>query len=208
MCWSVTLVGVSRAVKRSHGDPPGRIAIAEAARSLFKQRGYAATTMAAIAEEAGYAVQTVYFHFKTKAAIVQHLVGRMRAETITPAFQRSMEDQPAESRLGALAKISRRTGESWSDVYEVLRSASPSDETLSALVADVEGGRLYGQRLLAKALAARGELAPGVDVAKATDVIWALASEDTYRRLVVERKWSPKRYELWLSRCLSNELLG
>jgi len=164
--------------------------------------------MEAIADQAGYAVQTVYFHFKTKAAIVQYLVDRMRAETITPAFQRSMEDQVAKSRLGALAKIARRTAESWWDVYEVLRSASQSDETLSALVADMEGGRLYGQRLLAKALAARGELGPGVDVATATDVIWALASEDTYRRLVVERKWSPSRYESWLSRCLSNELLG
>jgi len=199
---------VSRPVKRSQGDSPGRIAVAEAARRLFKKSGYASTTIEAIAEEAGYAVQTVYFHFKTKAAIVQYLVERMRAETITPAFERSMEDQAAESRLGALAKIARHTSESWWDLYEVLRSASQSDETLSALVADMDGGRLYGQRLLAKALAARGELGPGVNVATATDIIWALASEDTYRRLVVERKWSPKRYESWLSRCLSNELLG
>lgn len=199
---------MTKTVKRSHGDPPGRIAVAEAARRLFKERGYASTTIEAIAAEAGYAVQTVYFHFKTKTAILQYLVDRMRAETITPAFQRSMEDQAGASRLGALAKIARRTAESWWDVYEVLRSASQSDEALSALVADMEGGRLYGQRLLAKALAARGELGPGVDVATATDIIWALASEDTYRRLVVERKWSPERYESWLRRCLANELLG
>src|SRR5947208_10725902 len=183
------------AVKRSHPDPPGRIAIAEAARRLFKERGYASSTIEAIAAEAGYAVQTVYFHFKTKAAIVQYLVDRMRAETITPAFDRSMEDQPADSRLRALAEIARRTAESWWDVYEALHSASQSDDTLGALLTDLEGGRLYGQRLLAKALAARRELGSGIDVATATDVIWALASVDTYRRLVVERKWSPSRYE-------------
>jgi AcrR family transcriptional regulator len=199
---------VSKAVKRPHPDPPGRVAIAEAARRLFKERGYASTTIEAIAAEAGYAVQTVYFHFKTKAAIVQHLVDRMRAETITPTFDRSMEDQPAESRLRALAEIARRTSESWWDVFEVLHSASQSDDALGALVTHVDGGRLYGQRLLAKALAAGGELGPGIDVATATDVIWALASEDTYRRLVVERKWSPSRYEAWLSRCLSRELLA
>ena len=125
---------MSRPVKRSQGDSPGRIAVAEAARRLFKKSGYASTTIEAIAEEAGYAVQTVYFHFKTKAAIVQYLVERMRAETITPAFERSMEDQTAGSRLGALAKIARHTSESWWDLYEVLRSASQSDETLSALV--------------------------------------------------------------------------
>jgi AcrR family transcriptional regulator len=199
---------MGKAVKRPHVEPPGRIAIAEAARRLFKEGGYASTTIDAIAAEAGYAVQTVYFHFKSKAAIVQYLVDRMKAETIGPAFQRSMEDQPAASRLRALARIARHTAESWWDVYEVLRSASQSDDALSALVADMDGGRLYGQRRLAKALAARAELGRGIDVATATDVIWALASEDTYRRLVVERKWSPNRYEEWLSRCLSSELLS
>jgi len=199
---------LGKPVKRPRPDPPGRIAIAEAARRLFREKGYASTTIEAIAAEAGYAVQTVYFHFKTKAAIVQYLVDRMRAETITPAFERSMQDQAAESRLGAVAKVARHTAELWWDVYEVLRSASQSDDTLGALVTDMEGGRLYGQRLLAKALAARRELGSGIDVATATDVIWALASEDTYRRLVVERKWSPSRYEAWLSQCLSRELLG
>jgi TetR/AcrR family transcriptional regulator, regulator of cefoperazone and chloramphenicol sensitivity len=199
---------MGKPVKRPRLDPPGRVAIAQAARRLFREKGYASTTIEAIAAEAGYAVQTVYFHFKTKAAIVQYLVDRMRAETITPAFERSMQDQAAESRLGALAKIARRTAELWGDVYEVLRSASQSDDTLGALVADMEGGRLYGQRLLAKALAARRELGPGIDVATATDIIWVLASEDTYRRLVVERKWSPSRYEAWLRQCLSRELLG
>lgn len=183
------------------------MAIADAARRLFRRKGFESTTVEAIAAEAGYAVQTVYFHFKSKAAIVQYLVERMRAETITPAFERSMEDQPAESRLGAQAAITRQTAETWWDLYEVLRSASRSDVTLVALVAEMDSGRLYGQRLLAKALAARGELGPGVDVAAATDVIWTLASEDTYRRLVVERKWSPRRYEAWLKRCLIRELL-
>ena len=195
-------------VKRSSPDPPGRIAIAEAARRLFKEKGYASTTIGAIAAEAGYAVQTVYFHFRTKAAIVEYLVARMRAETITPAFKRSMEDQPAESRLDAQAMITRRTAEAWWDVYEVLRSASQSDDALAALVAEMDAGRLYGQRLVAKALDAGGELRQDVDVTMATDVIWTLASEDTYRRLVVERHWSPDRYESWLGRCLSSQLLG
>ncbi|MDQ6878347.1 MAG: TetR/AcrR family transcriptional regulator [Candidatus Dormibacteraeota bacterium] len=199
---------MGKAVKRPHVEPPGRIAIAEAARRLFKEGGYASTTIDAIAAEAGYAVQTVYFHFKSKAAIVQYLVGRMKAETISPAFQRSMKDQPAEARLRALARTARQTAESWWDVYEVLRSASQSDDALRALVADMDGGRLYGQRRLAKALAARAQLGRGIDVATATDVIWTLASEDTYRRLVVERKWSPHRYEEWLSRCLSSEILS
>ena len=47
----------------------------------------------------------------------------------------------------------------------------------------------------------------GVGVTMATDILWALASEDAYQRLVVERKWSPNRYEAWLGACLSQQLL-
>ncbi|MGH2394330.1 MAG: helix-turn-helix domain-containing protein, partial [Candidatus Limnocylindria bacterium] len=44
--------------------------IGEAAFRLFALSGYAATTMEAIAREAGVAVQTVYFTFHTKAAVL------------------------------------------------------------------------------------------------------------------------------------------
>src|SRR5689334_18513900 len=44
--------------------------IAAAALRLFAANGYAATTMDAIAREAGVAVQTVYFTFHTKADVL------------------------------------------------------------------------------------------------------------------------------------------
>jgi len=42
--------------------------ILEAAQPLFERQGYAATTMAAIASEAGVALKTVYVAFETRAA--------------------------------------------------------------------------------------------------------------------------------------------
>ena len=44
--------------------------IVKAAFVLFCEHGYAGTTMAQIAEVAGVAVQTVYFTFHTKAAVL------------------------------------------------------------------------------------------------------------------------------------------
>src|SRR5688572_22206800 len=46
-----------------------------AAGELFRARGYAATTMELIAERASVAVQTLYFTFHTKAAILEETVG-------------------------------------------------------------------------------------------------------------------------------------
>ena len=47
-----------------------RRAIAGAARSLFAEHGYAATSIDAVAEEAGVAARTVYAIFGTKKAIL------------------------------------------------------------------------------------------------------------------------------------------
>src|SRR6187399_1652510 len=40
---------------------------------LFRERGYAATTMRAIAEEAGVATGNAYYHFASKDHLVQEL---------------------------------------------------------------------------------------------------------------------------------------
>src|SRR6476620_2228397 len=50
-----------------------RGAILEAAQRLFERQGYAATTMAAIAAEAGVALKTVYVAFETKSGVLRAL---------------------------------------------------------------------------------------------------------------------------------------
>src|SRR3954453_10707339 len=50
-----------------------RTAILEAAERQFEAHGYAATTMAAIAAEAGVALKTVYVAFETKAGVLRAL---------------------------------------------------------------------------------------------------------------------------------------
>src|SRR5207247_6845961 len=67
---------------------------------LFRERGFAGTTMESIAAEAGYAPQTVYFHFGTKAAILKHLVEESKSERVIPLYQRSLaaEDPREQDR--------------------------------------------------------------------------------------------------------------
>jgi hypothetical protein len=49
-------------------------------------------------------------------------------------------------------------------------------------------------------------LAPGVPVAKAVDLVWALSGAEVYGMLVVERGWSPDEYGEWLATALAASL--
>src|ERR671939_1634687 len=70
--------------KRAYDSPRRRAQAAatrrdilEAARRLFERRGYAATTMEAIAAEAGVALKTVYVAFETKSGVLRALWNRL-----------------------------------------------------------------------------------------------------------------------------------
>jgi AcrR family transcriptional regulator len=193
--------------RRQKSEPPGRPAIAAAARKLFIERGYAGTTIEAIAREAGYAVPTVYFHFGTKTAIVSYLIDQMEAEDIVPQFQKSLQQANPLRMLEGTAHIARITCERWWDVYLLVRSAGRADPALSDASKKLDSGRMYGLRLFAEALDRGGHLRRGVDARRATDILWALASEDTYQRLVLERGWTHDEFETWLGTCLKRELL-
>jgi hypothetical protein len=52
--------------------------------------------------------------------------------------------------------------------------------------------------MFAKALDEAGHLRPGVSVAEARDVLWTYNSAELYQLLVIERKWSAKRYGRWI----------
>jgi len=193
--------------RRQKSEPPGRPALAAAARRLFSERGYAGTTIEAIAQEAGYAVPTVYFHFGAKTAIVSYLIDQMEAEDIVPLFQKSLQQANPLRMLEGTAHIARISCERWWDVYLLVRSAGRSDPALSEASKKLDSGRLYGLRLFAEALDRGGHLRVGLDARRATDILWALASEDTYQRLVEERGWTHDEFETWLGKSLKRELL-
>jgi hypothetical protein len=50
-------------------------------------------------------------------------------------------------------------------------------------------------------------LNPAINVQEARDILWAFTARDLYRLLVVERKWTPLRYEQWLADALVDALM-
>jgi AcrR family transcriptional regulator len=71
-----------------------RSAIVDAALELFRERGYEATTMRAIASHAGVSVGNAYYYFESKEQLIQGFYDRAQvahAEAARPVLERERE---------------------------------------------------------------------------------------------------------------------
>jgi AcrR family transcriptional regulator len=181
--------------------------IADAARTLFGSRGYGATTLQAVAEGAGVAVQTVYAVYGSKAGILHHLRDTvMRQPAAEASFEAAMREPEVERKIELFARSIRQRWEFGHDVVAIHRDAGATDPSVRAEVEQALGMRRNGIARLARSLEA--ELAPGIDVAYATAVLDALTLPEVYAELIDIGGWSPDEFEAWLARCLKNQLLG
>jgi AcrR family transcriptional regulator len=188
--------------------------ILDAAETLFTRDGYAMTTIAAIAGQADVAVQTVYAVFGTKRAVLSELLAvRVTGDhDATPLKDRdewrAMEAETDPRRqLALLAAIATRIGERMGALYDVLAGAAGSDPEIAHIYRRQQQSRYNDQRRLARSLARKGALRPGLSEIHATDIMWAMANPTMHRRLVAERRWTGGEYERWLARALACSLL-
>jgi AcrR family transcriptional regulator len=192
-----------------------RAAILDAARRLFVDRGYAATTMAAIAAEAGVALKTVYVAFDGKAALLRelwHLLLRGDQEDVPmpehPWYRQMLAEPDPGRRLRLMARTSRAVKERAAPLLEAIRGAAPSDPEIAALWERI-GTEFHAVHVpLLEGLEADGALRPGLGASAGADVLWTLNHPSVWQLLVVERGWSPARYERWLGDAACSELLG
>jgi AcrR family transcriptional regulator len=182
--------------------------IAEAARRLFVMRGYAGTTIEAVARKAGVAVQTVYAVFASKRGLLTELMDRA---TFGPAYQKLVNQAVATedpvARLRIAARIARQVHDSWRGEIELLRGAGVVAPELAALERERENRRFEAQKPVIDHLAQTGRLRRGLKVSEARDVLWALTGREFYRNLVVQRGWSSDHYEDWLGDLLVSALV-
>jgi AcrR family transcriptional regulator len=183
-----------------------RRAILEAAARLFCERGYPATTMAAIAEAAGVALDTVYAAVGPKPLLFRLLVETAISGTDepVPALEREYvhairAERDPRRKLELYARAMRGIQERLAPLFRVLQQAAPMHPELTALWEEIAQRRSRNMRMLATELAETGWLRPGVAIDEAADVIWATNSSEFYVLLVHERGWVPERYERWLA---------
>jgi AcrR family transcriptional regulator len=191
-----------------------RRAVVDAARMLFLERGYAATTIDAISERAEVPAPTIYRLFSSKLGILKTLLDTLIAGDEQPVEVQQRPDvaslfseRDPLKLLAGFAEVSTAINVRTNDVYRALASASASDPAAAELLAELNQQRAQGQSRIARSLARAKALKRGLRERDAADLIHALMSPEMYRLLVGDRGWTVERYQKWLTATLTDQLL-
>jgi AcrR family transcriptional regulator len=201
----------SNSVKR---EPRTRAAVLDAARRLFLERGYVATTIDAIAAEAGVAVQTIYNAVGQKRDVLQAVLEAAVSGADAPRSPREfMRERLVAAEHGrevvaaAVAFwLDARTRTE--DLLRVSREAAAVDRDVAEVERRNDAGKFEGMLVAADEVDARTPLRDGLDREGAAAVLWTLSHPVAYRFLLAERGWTTERYAAWLEDALVAALCG
>jgi AcrR family transcriptional regulator len=176
-----------------------------AATQLFVERGYAATTLADVADHAGLAPRTLYLRFATKADLLRRCVAVAIAgdgDPVPIAERTWMTDAITAPTLGerltlmaaVTATLMRRSG----DLLDVAQQAAATEPDIAAAS---QAGREETRRILRefwRRIDEDGLLPPGCDTEWLTETATLLAHADTFLLLRRTTGWDVSAYQDWL----------
>lgn len=192
-----------------------RLALAVAARDLFVQRGYPGTTMDAVAARADVSLKTVYNAYTSKAGLLRavwdlSLKGDLDDAPVVerPWYTALMSEPDPQRQLAMTAENSRIVKTRIGPMLKVIRDAASADDDLAALWELIQTDFWANQRAIIQSLAGKGALRPGLDIGRATDLLWTLNHPDVWLLLVDRRGWSPTEWENWFAATCREQLLA
>lgn len=184
----------------------------DAAYDLFCADGYRATTMDAIADRAGVAVQTLYFTFHTKDELLQEVHDRtvLGHDQVPPpqqAWHIAALAEPDAWRAMALIV---------EGVATILARVAPMVPVAHAVAGDPAGAmfdrseqlRREGYTVLVNELVKKAPLVAGMSRPRATDLLLVLLGPEIYRSLVLETGWTRRQWMSWTTDTLTRSFFG
>jgi AcrR family transcriptional regulator len=173
--------------------------------------------MAAIADRAGVAVQTVYLGFRTKSGLLEELVGnavlgRTREGQIgrpdeTEAFGRALDEPDGFTALALWVDAALPVFERTSAIGDAGRSAYLSDPEIADWWVRSEALRLDACVRMVQALADHGSLRSGLTVQEGADVLGTTLSPQSFLAFTIDRGWTVDHLGAWLKDALPRLLL-
>lgn len=192
-----------------------RARIVDAALRLFLQRGYAATTVEAIAREAKVASATVYQAFGTKQAILARSLDVAVAGDAEPVallerdwVQAAREEPDPVPRLALVVTRAADVAARTAAIKEVMRDAAATEPAVRELIRRDHERRYRTQQALVELVLDSAPPQPGMEYADAVATFFALINSHTYQLLVGHLGWTIERWQTWLVDVLHRELLG
>ncbi len=186
--------------------------VVEVARQHFLTAGYGATSISAIAAEAGASVESVYKSFGGKARLLK---GVFDAEFAGPgvlssnetAQRLSAEEHDPYTRLRAFGTLVAEIGPRVTPIALLVRDGAVSDPDLARVWEQLNQERLARMASHAERLDRDGHLRPAVSVTEARDVLWSLSSPELYDLLVRRQRWEVNRFGSWVGNAYIKALL-
>lgn len=184
-----------------------RTRIVEAATAEFGSKGYAGASMAAIADRAGVAVQTVYFVFHTKAELLGVAIDRAVLGGTHPVLPENQEWFIQGAGPNDIAeKLTRFVSGSGAILF---RAAALSEVNRVAALTDEEAKRVYDHheklrvdvyRSFVGTLVQCADWPKDASAVQAAEVLLTLTGSSLYRTFREDRGWSHERTMEWLVR--------
>jgi AcrR family transcriptional regulator len=216
----VTVSGDVNTTRRAYTSPlradqalQTRRRILESAYRLFSASGYAGTTIAEVARDAGVAPETVYLSLGNKRGLLEGVIetaigGAADEPAAGASWWQSVEELgSAAERLARIVEYSCAVLARTRPIHAVIRGAADKEAFAAEL-----GHRLLRERLAAQTERIRRYLASDLrdrlSSEEAGQRYCVLASPELYHLLTVELGWTPEEHRTWLTELLTAELLG
>jgi AcrR family transcriptional regulator len=185
--------------------------VLESARELFVQHGYAATTVAAVADAAGVSPETIYLSLGGKRGLlegVMDITGPHESAANDETWWRMVADLPTPGdRLDKIVEYSCRILARTRSIHAIIRGAADKEAFAATLGRQLLQERLTNQTERIRRYLTDG-LKPGLTVTEAGERYCALASPDLYHLLTIDLRWTADHHQTWLTNILHTELLG
>jgi AcrR family transcriptional regulator len=188
----------------------GRVAETEerilaAAHELFVRDGYAATTLAAVADAARVAPRTVYVRFGTKAELLRRvvdvaIVGDTQDIDLQSRdwYQAALTAPTIEERIGLFADGSAALMARAGDVFAVAQQAEPVEPDIAAAARAGRAATRDSLRQFFTQLRDDGLLPAGADIDWLCDTAGVIAHANTYLLVRETLGWTTGQYRAWL----------
>ena len=189
-----------------------RRSVLNAAGRRFLRDGYAATTVASVASDAGSSVEMIYKAFGGKPGLVRALWETgLAGEGPVHAEIRSDEMSGVETDplviIASWARLSTEVAPRAAPILLLVRAAAATDPDMESLKQELDDQRLARMTHNADALARGGHLREGITRDHARDVLFTYTTAEIYEQLVLRLGWSLDDFAQFLRQGIAATLL-